>query len=106
VLQYANALEKARKRLPGLTVRYEELVADPEVVTRGICEYLDVPWEASMLDYGSAEHGPFVSRLGDWSDKIQSGQIQSDIELPAAEDVPPELLDISRAWGYLEAETG
>jgi hypothetical protein len=106
VLEYATALEEARQNLPGLTVRYEELVAAPEAVTRGICEYLDVPWEPSMLDYGSVEHGPFVNRLGDWSDKIRSGQIHSDVELPAAEDVPTELREMSRAWGYLEAEVG
>jgi hypothetical protein len=105
-LQYTSALEEARQNLPGLTVRYEDLVSDPEAITRGMCEYLGVAWEPSMLDYGSVEHGPFVNRLGDWSDKIRSGQIHSDIELPAAEDVPAELLDLTRAWGYLEAEVG
>ena len=59
-----------------------------------------------MLDYGSVEHGPFVNRLGDWSDKIRSGQIHSDIELPPADAVPAELLEMTRAWGYLEAEVG
>jgi hypothetical protein len=106
VLEYTTALEEARQHLPGLTVRYEELVAAPEAVTRGICEYLGVPWERSMLDYGSVEHGPYVNRLGDWSDKIRSGQIHSDIDLPPADEVPAELLDMTRAWGYLEAEVG
>lgn len=103
VLQYTTALDEARQELSGLTVRYEELVTAPEAVTREICDYLGVSWEPSMLDYGSVEHGPFMNRLGDWSDKIRSGQIQSDLKLPADEDVPTELRDISRAWGYLGA---
>lgn len=101
VLEYSTALETARASLGGLTVKYEDLVADPPGVTRSICEFLNVPWEASMLDYGSVDHGRYVNRLGDWSKKIRSGEIHADITLPADADVPPELVDLSKAWGYL-----
>jgi hypothetical protein len=32
-------------------VRYEELVADPESVVRGICAFAQLPFEPAMLDY-------------------------------------------------------
>jgi hypothetical protein len=103
VLEYASALEAARQNLPGLTVKYEAFVADPPAVTAEMCNFLGVAWEPAMLDYGSVDHGRYVNRLGDWSQKIRSGEIDPDVELPADEDVPAELVDISRAWGYLSS---
>jgi hypothetical protein len=103
ILRYANALEDARRRFPGETVRYEDLTADPEATTRRLCRFLGLPWEASMLDYGSHDHGRFRPGLGDWKDKIKSGQIQPPEPLPADEEIPPPLRDISKAWGYLSA---
>ena len=100
VLRYANAVEEARSTYPGLTVRYEELTADPERVTREICDFLGVPWERAMLDYGRHEHGRFKPGLGDWKDKIKSGRIQAAEPLPGADEVPEELRAITAAWGY------
>lgn len=100
--EYGAALEQARTALPGLTVRYEDLAQEPEQVTQQICAFLDVPWERSMLDYGRADHGPFRNRLGDWSAKIKSGRIHSDVALPAAAEIPAPLTDLARAWGYLD----
>jgi hypothetical protein len=91
------------KRYTGRTVRYEELTAEPERVTKEICDYLGVDWEPGMLDYGAASHGPYKPKLGDWSDKIRSGQIDSDIVLPSDDEVPAELRDAARRWGYLNA---
>jgi hypothetical protein len=103
VLRYATALEAARQRFDGLTVRYEELTAEPERVTREVCEFLGVPWESAMLDYGRHEHGRFKPGLGDWSEKIKSGQIQPPDPLPSPDEIPPELREISEAWGYVPA---
>ena len=103
ILKYGTALEDARARYPGVTVTYEDLTADPEGVTRQVCEYLEVPWEASMLEYGEHDHGRFKPGLGDWTDKIRSGRIQAAEPLPAPDEIPEALRDLCVAWGYLPA---
>ncbi|MEA2428298.1 MAG: hypothetical protein QOF37_1926 [Thermoleophilaceae bacterium] len=101
VLRYAQAVEDARRAHPGHSVRYEDLAADPEAETRRLCEFLGVPWEPAMLDYGEFDHGRFLSGLGDWSEKIKSGRVQPASEAPPEEQTPPELREIAEAWGYL-----
>jgi hypothetical protein len=98
-LRYMKAVERARKALPGLTVRYEDLTADPEGACRRICEFLDIPWTPQMLEYGP----PDVVRkgLGDWKDKIRSGTVQPGRDLPALEEIPESLRAMCRTWGYL-----
>jgi hypothetical protein len=58
-----------------------------------------------MLDYGSKDHGRFKSGLGDWADKIKTGQVQPPEALPAPEDVPEPLRDVAARWGYMPATT-
>lgn len=101
VLRYARALERARQKYEGLTVRYEDLTADPPAVTQELCRFLGVPWEAEMLDYGRHDHGAFRPGLGDWKAKIKSGQIQPPAPLPPVEQIPEPLRELSAAWGYL-----
>ncbi|MEU6725056.1 sulfotransferase [Nonomuraea wenchangensis] len=98
-LRYMKAVERARKALPGLTVRYEELTADPERTLRGICDFLAIAWEPAMLTYGTPE--VVTKGLGDWKDKIRSGQVQPGRELPGPEEVPDVLKGMARTWGYL-----
>lgn len=98
-LRYMEALQRARTELPGLTVRYEDLTASPEAEARRMCDFLELPYEPGMLNYG--DEGVFDKGLGDWTDKIRSGQVQRGRELPSPEDVPAPLLDVSRLWGYL-----
>ena len=94
-------VQEARSRLDGLTLRYEDLTADPERETRRVCAYLGVAWEPGMLEYGRQDHGPFKPYFGDWSENIGSGRVQAARPLPAAADVPEELRETARAWGYL-----
>src|ERR1035441_188173 len=41
-LLYMTEVEEARRILPGHTVRYEDMTADPERVMRGLCSFLNV----------------------------------------------------------------
>lgn len=100
-LRYLNAVEKARCGLSGLTVRYEDLTADPERETRRICDFLGVDWEPEMLEYGQRANGDFREGLGDWKDKIRSGTVQPGRPLPESHEIPGELHDVCTAWGYL-----
>jgi hypothetical protein len=104
VASYCNALEEARRAHDGITVRYEDLAADPAAATRRLCDFLGVPWEERMLDYGDFSHGHFKAGLGDWSQKIKSGRVHAPDPPPPAEEIPPALVELCRAWGYLEQE--
>ncbi|ACZ91851.1 sulfotransferase family protein [Streptosporangium roseum] len=98
-LRYMKAVQRARRALPGLTVRYEDLTGDPETETRRVCDFLDVPWEPGMLAYG--EQAVIQKGLGDWKDKIQSGVVQRGRDLPASDQIPEILRPMSVTWGYL-----
>jgi hypothetical protein len=99
-LKYMEALEGIRHRFVGLTVRYEDLTADPTAETRRICEYLELPWESGMISYGEQEHGEFRKGMGDWRDKIRTGTIQPGRPLPRPDEIPPELHAMCERWGY------
>ena len=100
VLKYANALEEARSRHEGLTVRYEDLAGDAAAETQRICAFLGLEWEADMLDYGRFDHGSFRPGLGDWTEKIKSGQVQPPAPLPSAEETAVDLRPLAATWGY------
>ena len=97
-LRYMNVVEEARSALPGFTVRYEELTAEPERVVRELCEFLGLPFEPGMLEYGAFGHAGFTPGLGDSSLNIRSGRIQPSAPLP--EEIPRGLAEICAAWGY------
>jgi hypothetical protein len=97
-VRYMTALEQAREALSGFTVRYEDLTASPERVVRELCEFVGVPFEPKMLDYGDFDHAGFTPGLGDSSLNIRSGRIQPPAPLP--EQMPAGLADICAAWGY------
>ena len=51
---YLTWFEKAEKVIPGCRrrhIRYEDLLSDPESEVRGVCEFLDLPYEHEMLDF-------------------------------------------------------
>jgi len=98
IRRYCGALERARQTYDGVTIRYEDLTADPAAVTQKVCEHLGVDWEPGMLDYGSREHGRFKSGLGDWQEKIKTGKVQA--AEPPPEEIPEPLRAIAASWGY------
>lgn len=105
VRRYCDAIEAARHTYDGLTVRYEDVTADPERETRRLCEFLGVEWEPQMLDYGRFDHGRLRPGLGDWSEQIKSGRVQPPKPLPGPDEVPEALLELTHAWGYMQERT-
>ncbi|WP_326721338.1 sulfotransferase [Streptomyces sp. NBC_00243] len=100
--EYMRTLEQARQHLPGHSIRYEDLTADPESATRALCERLGIPWEPTMTEYGRHDHGEFTKGIGDWTDKIKSGSVQAGRPLPEPGEIPEGLRPMAKAWGYLE----
>lgn len=98
LLRFMTALQAARAQLPGLTVRYEDLTADPGQEMRRVCAFLSVGFEPGMLAYAGA--GPFRRGVGDWTAKIHTGQVQPARPLPGPGAVPEVLHPICQAWGY------
>jgi hypothetical protein len=98
ILRHCMAVQEARDAHPGLTVRYEDLTADPVAETKKLCEFLGVRWEESMLDYGAVDHGTYRPGMGDWNEKLRSGRIQP---APPPGEIPAGLVDIAAAWGYI-----
>lgn len=67
-----------------LIVRYERLVGTPEATVRGVCEFLDVPFDANLLALEgsnssfaeeSEEEGIFTSSVGRWREEISREEI-------------------------------
>jgi hypothetical protein len=105
VRRYCDGIEAARASYDGLTVRYEDITADPERETRRLCEFLGVEWEPRMLQYGEFDHGRMKPGLGDWSEEIKSGRVQAPKPLPAPDEIPESLRELTAAWGYPTAST-
>lgn len=100
--RYMDAVEQARSKHGGLSVRYEDLTADPARELRRTCEFLNIPYEPAMIDYRVEEITHFRPGLGDWSRWIRSGRVRPAKPLPPAEQIPTALVPIARQWGYLD----
>jgi hypothetical protein len=98
--KYTGAVQAARRTLPGHTIRYEDLVADPEAQVRRVCEYLRVPFEPGMIEYGERHHGPIKPGLGDWTERIRTGRVQPPRQVTPGAELSPALAAIARDWGY------
>lgn len=94
-LRYFTALDEARRKLPGLTVRYEHLAARPAPVVHEICAFLGIDWEPGMLAYQVRDFKPGI---GDWGEKIHSGRPHP--APPPPSEIPGPLREICRTWGY------
>jgi hypothetical protein len=99
VTRYLTALREARRALAGHTVRYEDLTADPAGEAKRICEFLGVPWEPAMIEYGDQDHGELRFGLGDWTEKIRTGSVQTPRPLPSI-DLPEKLRALAVDLGY------
>ena len=101
IRRYCLALEGARRTYEGLTVRYEDVTADPAREAGRLCDFLGVRYEPEMVDYGRFDHGRYHAGLGDYADKIKTGQVQPAD--PPPEQIPEPLRAACAAWGYVDA---
>ncbi len=90
---------EVRQALPGLTIRYEELTDAPPPMTQRVCDYLDVEWEPGMVEYGRADHGPYLAGIGDFTDRIRTGRVLPSRALPPQAETPEPLRPFCRALG-------
>ncbi len=75
-------------------------IADPAREAGRLCDFLGVRYEPAMVDYGRFDHGRYRSGLGDFADKIKTGQVQPADPPPA--QIPEPLRDACAAWGYVD----
>jgi hypothetical protein len=103
------------QRVPLVHVRYERLVQHPEAEMRRVCEFLELPFEPRMIEYG--EHN-FESRgLGDpisvsrhsrpvtgsvdrWADELAADAAKADIVGDMIATIDDEDLE---TWGFSRA---
>lgn len=105
VAEAIEHLDEAAGKLDGCHhLTYEELTTIPQRFLNNVCGYLGVPFESHMLNYGNYQHGPFLYGIGDWSERIQSGQVQPAETVP--EPTNPQVRELCRRWGYLSDTTG
>ena len=71
-----------------LEIRYEDLIADPESTLGRVCEFIELPFDAAMVD--PPERSGIESVLGPvgcWRERLEPEQ------LGAFEEVAGEMLD-------------
>lgn len=98
--RYSKAMRRSRAKLPGrcLEVRYEALVAEPEQELSRICSFLDLPYEAALLDYPERPYKkggwqtdqtgllPQVGRIEAWRTSLTSEQV-SHVEMASGREM-------------------
>jgi hypothetical protein len=100
VAKYAGAVQDARRTVSGHTIRYEDLVTDPEGQIRRVCEHLGIEFEPAMIEYGERHHGTIKAGLGDWTELIRTGRVQPPRQIDPGAELSDELTALARAWGY------
>ena len=56
-----------------------------------------------MLEYGRFLHGRYRPGIGDWKEKIKSGQVQPAEPPPSPAEIAQPLQGLCEAWGYAPA---
>jgi hypothetical protein len=66
---------RAERRYPDrvLTVRYEDLVEDPEAQSRRVCAFLDLPFDPDMLAIERTEASKIVKDQSGWFTNVWAG---------------------------------
>jgi hypothetical protein len=65
----------AEQRFPGrvITLRYEDLVAEPETHVRRICDFLELPYDAAMLAIELTEQDKVLPEQAGWFTNVWAG---------------------------------
>lgn len=118
--RYVPAIARLLRDPPLHTVhvRYEDLVGSPEAEARRICTALELPFEASMLEYGSAETAaapttgarglgdptgvdrhtrPVTDSVNEWAAELAQDPASRAIALRELDALDPRDLE---TWGY------
>lgn len=80
-LRYLRAVDRARRVLPGHTVRHEDLTAQPAAVLRDLCAFLDVAWEPELWELPEVPEPP-------------------ERPEPPSGGTPEPLRELCASWGY------
>jgi hypothetical protein len=120
--RYVPAIARFLRERPVLlhAVRYEELVSDPSAQGQRICDFLGLPWDPGIVEYGretpaaaSARRGlgdpitvaretrPTTRSLAKWTLDLAGRPAR----IEQAQRILASLLDLDlEAWGYSRAE--
>lgn len=85
-----------------LTLKYEDLVLDAEIVLRSVCEFAGLSYESGMLNFAKAASD--VSSTGEtWKRPVSGGLTQDRIYVWKRE-LPPDLVPVANdiVFEYLE----
>ena len=99
-VQRTMAARRAAGLGPYLELRYERLITQPAATLQEICAFLDLPWEAALLDY--TEHAN--RRMDELTRNIHAPdgrQLATAAERQSSQRLVRQPLDPSRAYNWL-----
>ena len=84
-MQWARCVERCREALASLpdsastSVSYEALAKEPVDTIKGVLEYLDLPWEASIEEF--CRVNIVSANVGKWKDRLTTGEQSMVLEI-------------------------
>jgi sulfotransferase family protein len=100
--RWKQKIEKAREAAPALDhyteVRYEDLITDTEPTLRRICEFIELDWDPTVLDYHerSADRLSEMARALPGDGKLQDLSVERRMATHAMTTKPPDADRVSR----------
>jgi hypothetical protein len=65
-----------------LEIRYEDLIAEPEATLSKVCEFIELPYEAAMMEAeGRAEVEADLGPVGYWRERLDANQVSAFEEI-------------------------
>jgi len=106
---WVSRIENARNQVKDLSwyleIRYEDLVQDTESVLKKICNFIALPWDASMLDYYRGADGRMAELTSVMSPDARTAvTAQERRKIHSLLSKPPEVSRVGR-WKIDMAES-